>query len=399
MRLLRALSAALVLTLSLVFVADGQATARAADVDGAENEADRARRRAAQADSLLSAAASRRAGIEAELAASFVRLGELNSQLSRVSVRLDDLRQAVERAETTLAGLSDDIAIQAVDAYVRAVTVSAASVVGTSSAESAIVAATNLEAAIGSDKAAMADLTIKRDQLEELEQQFAAEREEVAAIQAEVDAETAKLESLLAEADQELADRAAEAIAADAAYRAALDAVDLARARQEERERQEQRPSAPAGTGDEGEASTTAGEGPAATVTAPPTTEAPPATTAPPPSTTTPVPAPLVGGAFPPTVERWRSVVASHFPASRVDAALAVIQCESNGDPNAYNPYSGASGLFQFLPATWATVSESAGFAGASVFDGAANIGTAAWLSSYYEGRGSDPWTPWTCRP
>jgi soluble lytic murein transglycosylase-like protein len=91
--------------------------------------------------------------------------------------------------------------------------------------------------------------------------------------------------------------------------------------------------------------------------------------------------------------------VASYFPASRVDGALTVIQCESNGDAGAYNPYSGASGLFQFLPGTWATVSPRAGFAGASVFDGEANIGTAAWLSNYYESRGASPWSPWTCRP
>src|SRR5690606_18789683 len=128
MRLHRALSAALVLALSLMFVADGQSTARATDVDQAENEAETARHRAAQA--------ARRGGIEAELAGSLVRLGELSAELSRVSVRLDDLRQAVERSEGTLANISDDIAVQAVDAYVRAVTVSAASVVSTSTAES-----------------------------------------------------------------------------------------------------------------------------------------------------------------------------------------------------------------------------------------------------------------------
>ena len=76
-----------------------------------------------------------------------------------------------------------------------------------------------------------------------------------------------------------------------------------------------------------------------------------------------------------------------------------MIRCESYGDPEAYNPYSGASGLFQFLPSTWATASPRAGFAGASVFDGEANIGTAAWLSAYYASRGSDPWAAWACKP
>ncbi len=59
-----------------------------------------------------------------------------------------------------------------------------------------------------------------------------------------------------------------------------------------------------------------------------------------------------------------------------VEPALRVIQCESLGDPEAYNPYSGASGLFQFLPGTWAVIAPKAGFDGVSVFDPEANIGT-----------------------
>jgi membrane-bound lytic murein transglycosylase B len=91
--------------------------------------------------------------------------------------------------------------------------------------------------------------------------------------------------------------------------------------------------------------------------------------------------------------------VTAYFPADRVEGALQVIRCESYGDPDAYNPYSGAGGLFQFLPSTWATVSPRAGFAGADVFDGEANIGTAAWLTAYYASQGSDPWAAWACKP
>ena len=36
------------------------------------------------------------------------------------------------------------------------------------------------------------------------------------------------------------------------------------------------------------------------------------------------------------------------------DALLAVARCESGLDPNAVNSSSGASGLFQFMPGTWA---------------------------------------------
>jgi soluble lytic murein transglycosylase-like protein len=97
-------------------------------------------------------------------------------------------------------------------------------------------------------------------------------------------------------------------------------------------------------------------------------------------------------------VERWRSLAAAYFPGNRVDEALAIIGCESLGDPDAYNPYSGASGLFQFLPATWASTSPKAGFSGASPFDPEANMGTAAWLANRYADIGQGYWSPWSCR-
>jgi uncharacterized protein YraI len=59
-------------------------------------------------------------------------------------------------------------------------------------------------------------------------------------------------------------------------------------------------------------------------------------------------------------------------------AMLQVAQCESVLDPNAVNPYSGASGLFQFLPGTWATTP----FAGYNIFDPWANANAAAWMWS-----------------
>jgi soluble lytic murein transglycosylase-like protein len=107
------------------------------------------------------------------------------------------------------------------------------------------------------------------------------------------------------------------------------------------------------------------------------------------------------GGArtFRPTVERWRSLVAEYFPANMVDDALAVIDCESRGLPDAYNPYSGASGLFQFIPGTWAVASVKAGFGGASAFEPEPNVGSAWWLVSYYQSRGKPSWAAWSCQP
>lgn len=52
-------------------------------------------------------------------------------------------------------------------------------------------------------------------------------------------------------------------------------------------------------------------------------------------------------------VEQWRGLVATYFPADDVDLALRVMQCESGGNPNAKNPSSSASGLFQMLRGWW----------------------------------------------
>lgn len=90
----------------------------------------------------------------------------------------------------------------------------------------------------------------------------------------------------------------------------------------------------------------------------------------------------------------WRDLVEQYFPASDVDYALAVIECESGGDPNAYNPSSGASGLFQHLPQYWDERASAAGFAGASIFDPEVNIAASAWL--VYDAADGG-WHHWTC--
>ena len=67
--------------------------------------------------------------------------------------------------------------------------------------------------------------------------------------------------------------------------------------------------------------------------------------------------------------------------------ALRVAKCESGYNPNAVNPSSHASGLFQFIPSTWASTPQAK--AGKSVFDPVANAQAAAWL---YQRQGSRPW-------
>lgn len=96
-----------------------------------------------------------------------------------------------------------------------------------------------------------------------------------------------------------------------------------------------------------------------------------------------------------PQVERWRSLVARYFKPADVDLAMALIRCESVGDPVAVcgkdwtgTPppgYDGtaetrASGLFQHVPAYWPSRSRAAGWEGHSIFEPEANVAVAAWL-------------------
>lgn len=71
---------------------------------------------------------------------------------------------------------------------------------------------------------------------------------------------------------------------------------------------------------------------------------------------------------------------------------LRVAWCESRYNPFAINARSGASGLFQFMPATWAANSARAGYAGASPFDTVASANTAAYMF-----RNGQAWQ-WACK-
>jgi hypothetical protein len=67
--------------------------------------------------------------------------------------------------------------------------------------------------------------------------------------------------------------------------------------------------------------------------------------------------------------------------------ALRVANCESHYNPLAVNRYSGASGLFQFMPSTW-----NANFPGWNIWDPMAQARAA--LTFYNAGRQS----AWTCK-
>jgi Transglycosylase SLT domain len=86
-------------------------------------------------------------------------------------------------------------------------------------------------------------------------------------------------------------------------------------------------------------------------------------------------------------------LIRDHFGSlgSKTEAvALCVAEAESHFNPLAENPSTGAAGVFQFLPSTWANLSELAGRGGASVFDAGANVAVTAWTVAEYG------WHPWS---
>jgi hypothetical protein len=93
----------------------------------------------------------------------------------------------------------------------------------------------------------------------------------------------------------------------------------------------------------------------------------------------------------------WKALVIKYWPAELVDWALAIIQCESGGDPWAKNPRSTAAGLFQFLRSTWdrgpaPALGLPAYWTGAP-YVAEWNIQAAAWLYANWGGE-----SQWSCK-
>jgi LysM repeat protein len=70
-----------------------------------------------------------------------------------------------------------------------------------------------------------------------------------------------------------------------------------------------------------------------------------------------------------------------------------VISRESGGNPHAVNPYSGAGGLFQFLPSTWASLGFADGYPGGAQ-TAPVGVQEAAFAKLYAEA-GTSPWRPY----
>ena len=86
------------------------------------------------------------------------------------------------------------------------------------------------------------------------------------------------------------------------------------------------------------------------------------------------------------------NLVGHHFPVEFVGDAMAILERESRGDPDALNP-SGASGLFQIKPLYWGFLLEE----GESLFDPEPHIRVASIIVESSIRQGLDPWHCWAC--
>lgn len=381
MRFVRLFSALLALSLVTSLIASSGTLARAQSTD----EVEEAEERADRASGLVDDAVENREEIERQLAESIARLNELTAELSEVGADIDRIASQVGYADVELAGIQSDIETQAVDAYMTVVASPSVHVVNSGTVEKALVASSVVEDVVAEGRLTVSELFAQRKGLMDLQQTFLADQEEYARLQEEVDAEVERYTELYEQADANVAEAIREAQAADRAYREALTAVEVAQAKEDEQRRQDNR-------SDSDDTTTTAPP-----TTSPPSSGTSPTTTAPKTTTST---SGGGGGSWdhPPAVEQWRPLVQQFFPSNRVEEALVIIGCESNGDPDAVNPYSGAAGLFQFLPSTWASTAPKAGYPEASPHDPEANIASAAWLANRYQELGYSYWHAWNCK-
>lgn len=375
-RALRAVSVYLLLAISTTGLV---APARAqTDVEDAVEDVEAAYR-------IVDASIEERDAIEEELFAVLDRYTRSAEQLEELADQVAELESVLVVAEARIAAGEDQFEDRAVTAYMEAVSANATLLLDSRSVELAMVVSETLGRGSRESLAAIDDHLALTGEIVRLRSSALERRNAVETARVDLEAEAAELERLFGSANAAVA----EAYAAAAAAERRLDLERAALATTTTSPPTE--PTAPSTptTAPPGSSSTTSTTTPVSTTSTSVTTTTPPPTTTPPEWPPIPLSAATLS---------WRPLIEAHFAPDLVLDALVIVQCESLGDPDAYNPNSGASGLFQFIPGTWAVASVRAGVGGQSVFDPEANVIAASWLAEYYRSRGSDPWRPWACR-
>ncbi|MGH8874484.1 MAG: transglycosylase SLT domain-containing protein, partial [Acidimicrobiia bacterium] len=308
------------------------------DLERARREAAQAEQASAEAQASVAAGLGVRDDVGARLQVALIGYQAVTGELEAAVFRVVELAEQVAAKEGRVAELRGRMEEGAVAAYMDAA--AGGTVFAPWAAPTAAGALIVGRAVSQASRGAGTDLealAVERERLEDLRAEHDAGRRRLVDVRRQAQSASEDLEVLLAEADAALVEAYRDQAVADAAYRAALTSL----------EEEERRWAAVRG------------------------------------------------------VEHWRPVVARYFPAGLVDEALAVMHCESSGNPDAVNPTSDASGLFQFLRGTWVFASAEAGFGGASRFDPEANIASAAWLVDYSirTHHPGGPWGHWSCRP
>lgn len=345
MSLFRGVGTAVVAAALLVGSIGGAAQAQTkSDVDSAKQDASNAKSQLGDAQDAANVAAATKSAIEADLLAREEKAQQTTAQLDSVAANVVQLRSQIEDAELNVANLRTAAEERAVDAYMNAWSTDIGVLALSAQATQMFILQDVIETQRGDDLAQINELTIQRRVLGELRTQQESEQQRLQELQDDLRAQVSDLHNKVMETDVQLRAAYLAVDQADQKYKEALSSVASAQKAYEEAQRKIR-----VGSG----------------------------------------------------VQRWRSLVERYFPASLVNQALAVMQCESGGNPDAVNRYSGSTGLFQFMKGTWAIASARAGFGGYSRYDPEANIAAAAWLVNYSinTGHPGGAWGHWSCRP
>ncbi len=348
----------LALAATLIGVVIGAPVDASTPLEQARQEKTLAASRLSDAERLIASTVARRDKLEARLLVALDRYERTSDLLEEVGGRMtlvqDQIADAGRQLERTRAGLAEQTGV----AYINAVAGDGSFWWGADSFSMALVADEVVRRAQGDSLGSLDNLVTLRTELADLHLRFGAEQDELSLMLTEQELAAGELQALFSEADSDLG--AAFAGLADAKAALAAAQKDLEDARKEASK--PPTTTTPPGSGDDGS---------------------------------------CCSRSISAKVRAWQPVVEKYFPTKYVEQALSIMQCESGGNPDAYNPHSGASGLFQFLPGTWAVVADKAGFGDASPFEGEANIASAAWLVDYSikTDHPGGPWGHWGCDP